>query len=78
MVTRSQARKQSVAQGCKDPGDDTELEGYGSSSVPCESTNGDVNSGSNCTSGGRGCQEALALILHLEGSQFQVLQFQLG
>ena len=54
MVTRGQARKQSVAQECKGPGDDdTELDVSDSSSVPCESTKGDVNGGSNSASGGR-------------------------
>ena len=59
VVTRGQARKQSVAQECKGPGDDdTELDGSDSSRVPCESTKGDVNGGSNSALGGRVSQSA--------------------
>ena len=57
MVTRGQARKQSVAQECNGPGDD-DTDGSDSSSVPCESTKGDVNGGSNSASGGRASQSA--------------------
>ena len=59
VLTRGQARKQSVAQECKGPGDDdTELDGSDSSSVPCESTKGYMNGGSNSASGGRVSQSA--------------------
>ena len=59
VVSRGQARKQSVAQECKGPGDDdTEMDGSDSSSLPCEST-------------GLVRQHTLAPVLHLGGSQFQ-------